>query len=66
MNAILIVSDDRTGRAVRVVRDREWEQFVCRFYERDYSGRFVRNENADYFTDDKQDAIATAYAMVRS
>ncbi len=44
-----------------VYRDAEWEEFRVRLYE---DGKL--NEAADYFTDDKEDARDTAFAMVNA
>ena len=40
-------------------RDSEWQQWIVKVYDRD--GK--RNPGADYFTDDKQDAIQTMAYM---
>lgn len=48
------------ARTAKVYRDSNWNEYRVRLYAR---GRL--DEAADYFTDDKQDAIDTAAAMVR-
>lgn len=51
---ILTLTHD--GREVAVFRDNEWDEFVV---------RLKGNPDADYFTSDKEDAVATAHAMVK-
>ncbi len=46
-------------RAVKVYRDSEWNEYRVRLY---IDGRL--HAAADYFTDCKSDALATARAMV--
>ena len=48
------------ARTAKVYRDSNWNEYRVRLYVR---GRL--DEAADYFTDDKQDAISTAAKMVR-
>lgn len=48
------------ARTAKVYRDSNWNEYRVRLYAR---GRL--DEATDYFTDDKQDAIDTAAAMVR-
>ncbi|MCH7605379.1 hypothetical protein IID24_05320 [Patescibacteria group bacterium] len=48
------------ARVVKVYIDSTWGEFRCRLYV----GGVLRAE-ADYFTGDKDDALATAKAMVR-
>ena len=45
---------------VKVYRDSEWNEFVCRLF---VDGAEMKS--ASYHTDDKQDAIDTAQAMFR-
>ena len=52
-------SDGKNGMIVRVYKDYEWDEYVCKMWE---NGK--RNEDADYFTDDLEDALNTAKAMV--
>lgn len=47
-------------RTAKVYRDTVWAEFIVRLYETD---ELV--QRADYFTDDKQDAIDTAEQMVK-
>jgi hypothetical protein len=43
------------GAVAKVYRDAEWNEYRVRFY---FDG--LLNEDADYFTSDKQDAIGSA------
>ena len=45
----------------KVYRDSEWNEFRVRFY---FDG--ILNEDADYFTTDKEDAIESANFAVKS
>lgn len=50
-------SDD--ARSAKIFWDRDWNEFVVRFYEQ---GEY--NQEADYHTDDKQDAVDTAKSWI--
>ena len=52
---------EKGGRRVVVQRDSEWEEFRVVFYE---NGQHL--EDADYHTDDMDDALDTARAWVRA
>jgi len=54
MRKIATVRNESTGKTVNIYRDTEYDQFVC---------KLVGSPKADYFTDDKDDAFATAHAM---
>lgn len=45
------------GTFARIMRDMETDEFVVKFYDR---GQFLKNAN--YYTDDEEDAIGTARA----
>lgn len=52
-------------RQVKVYRNSEWNEYIVKFYEywEDFSTMhcgYAHLTNADYHTDDKQDAIDTA------
>ena len=51
----LIGSKEAGNRSVKVFRDTEWNEYIVRFYIDD-----EYQEEADYHTDDKQDAVDTA------
>ena len=48
------------GRVAYVYRDKEWEEFVVEFYV--HGDELAQSE---YHTDERQDAIDTAYTFVR-
>jgi transcriptional regulator of met regulon len=48
---------------VRVYRDSEYDEWVCRLYTLECTG-WTLNADADYFTDSKEDALGTAAQMV--
>lgn len=52
-----VVNDAGTKKAV--VYRKQGKYVVC-FYNKNANGEMVWNPDADYFTDDKNDAIATA------
>lgn len=45
------------GTFARIMRDMDTDEFVVKFYDR---GQFLKNAN--YYTDDEEDAIGTARA----
>ena len=47
-----------TARCVKVFYNPELEEYVCKLYVKD-----VHHEPGDYFTEDKEDALATAAAI---
>lgn len=47
------------ARCVRMLRDAEWDEYVCRLY---VAGKHQRA--ADYHTGDRADAEGTAWAML--
>jgi hypothetical protein len=49
---------------VRVMRDSDWDQWVCMPYVFvRHCGKTLPNSPAAYYTDDKADALATAQLM---
>lgn len=51
----LISKFEKGNRAVKIYKDTEWGEFIVQFYE---DGEY--NQEADYHTDDKEDAVGTA------
>lgn len=58
MKSVFAIGD--SSRMVRVMLDRETEEYVARLYI-----DLKHYEPADYFTDDKSDAISTARTMLQ-
>ena len=52
---------EKGGRRAVTYRDSEWEEFCVYFHENG-----VHLEDADYHTDDREDALDTAAAWVRA
>jgi hypothetical protein len=55
------LSSETSSAKVKVYYDREFGEYVAKLWDRD--GK--RYEPADYFTDDKDDALSTAEAMLK-
>lgn len=56
----LVAQDDEGAFAYKVYRDREWDEYVVKFY---VNGQ--HQTDADYHTDDKNDAMSTAQQFLR-
>lgn len=56
----LVAHDDEGAFAYKVYRDREWDEYVVKFY---VNGQ--HQTEADYHTDDKNDAMSTAQQFLR-
>ena len=54
----------KTGRAVRVYRDAEWQEFRVRHYLADDIGLLHHQAEADYHDDDKATAMCHASTWV--
>ena len=59
----LITNIQSSTHLVKVIWSEEYEEYVCELYKVD-GFSFTHIKHADYFTDDKQDAIGTAQAMI--
>ena len=60
----LVHQENGSRGLVRVYHDRDHQEFVCQLWERKALG-LLHVQGADYFTDDKADAISTARVMAR-
>lgn len=54
----------RKHKMVRVYRDREWNEYVVRFYSFVGDCGWSRLDDAEYRTDDRSDAMGTARVWV--
>lgn len=45
---------------------KKWGEYIVKAWAKDEDGRLYRYEDADYFTDDRDDAFDTAQAMVQA
>ena len=61
MRMIQEFKNTEIDRVVKVYRNSEWNEYVCRLL---IDGKHY--EPADSFTDDKQDALGTAVIMCRN
>jgi hypothetical protein len=57
----LVKKEDSGSRAYKIYKDMDWDEYIVKFYE---NGKY--NPEADYHTDDKEDAFGTAKAHLSS